>query len=76
MWTNYNRENGRRKQHWDDDESWWVLDRYSRNRQADFYSGKNLGIYGITDLNKYKELQDTYGYKFGDPELIAKIRRP
>jgi hypothetical protein len=76
MWTNYNRENGRRKQQWDDDNDWWVLDKYSRNRQADFYSGKNLGIYGITDLDKYRELQETHGYKFGDPELIAKIRTP
>lgn len=76
MWTNYSRDNGRRRQQWDDDANWWVLDRYSRNRQADFYSGKNLGIYGITDLDKYRELQDTHGYKFGDPELIAKIRTP
>lgn len=76
MWTNYNRENGRRHQHWDDHDDWWVLDAYSRNRQADFYAGKNLGIYGITNAEKYQELQDIYGFKFGDPELIAKIRRP
>lgn len=75
MWTNYNRENGRRVQQWDDDKNWLELDSYSRNRQADFYSGKNLGIYGITDAEKYQELQDTYGYNFGDPELIAQLRR-
>ena len=76
MWTNYNRENGRRPQHWDDDKDWWIYDAYSRNRQADFYAGKNLGIYGITNAEKYQELQDKHGYRFGDPELIEKIKRP
>lgn len=76
LWTNYNRENGKRGFHWNDDKKWKALDNYSRNRQALFYSGKNLGQYGILDAKKYKELQETSGFDFSNPEYINLMMRP
>lgn len=65
IWTNYDRDNGKRNFHWIDDKTWGLRDKAARHRVNDLFHGKNLGIYGIQDyLDKYKVLQKDTGLDF------------
>lgn len=65
IWTNYDRDNGRRNFHWSDNNIWAIRDMSARHRVNDLFHGKDLGVYGIQDhLDKYKVLQKEMGLDF------------
>jgi hypothetical protein len=75
LYTNYDRENGKRNFHWEDDISWSIRDKYSRIRINNIFKKKNLGIFGLNDLNKYEELQKNSGIDFENKTHIKNIYR-
>lgn len=65
IWTNYDRDNGKRNFHWLDNQNWGIRDRSARYRVNDLFHKKDLGIYGIQDnLEEYKILQKETGLDF------------
>ena len=62
MYTNFNRDNGRRKFHWIDDPEWWKLNKASYIRLSKIMTGdKEFGIYGIDSLDLFDEYQQKAG---------------
>ena len=62
MYTNFNRDNGKRSFHWSDDPEWWKLNRNSYIRLAEIMTGnKDFGIYGIDSVELFKEYQNKTG---------------
>jgi hypothetical protein len=63
MYTNYDRENGKRNFHWEDKrDSWWKLDKLSYQKLAKILTGDlTLGSYGIGSFNLFKEYQEKTG---------------
>jgi hypothetical protein len=65
IWTNYDRDNGRRNFHWLDNSMWGLRDKSARIRINDLFHGKDLGVYGIQDeLEEYRKLQKDMGLDF------------
>lgn len=65
IWTNYDRDNGRRNFHWVDNNIWGIRDKSARHRVNDLFKGKDLGVYGLQDnLKEYRELQKEMGLDF------------
>ena len=65
IWTNYDRDNGRRNFHWLDDQTWGIRDRAARHRVNALFHGKDLGVYGIQDhMEEYRALQKETGLDF------------
>lgn len=76
IWTNYDRNNGGRKGTiWSDNPLWKTINDYSKKRIDAFFHCQNLGIYGISDIQKYKELQKLIGLDFESPSYLPKIER-
>ena len=63
MYTNYDRENGKRNFHWEDrKDDWWELDQLSYQKLAKILTGDlTLGKYGIESLDLFKEYQEKTG---------------
>ena len=63
MYTNYDRENGKRNFHWEDRrDDWWKLDQLSYQKLAKILTGDlTLGKYGIESLDLFKEYQEKTG---------------
>lgn len=62
MYTNYNRENQKRKLHWEDNQDWWKMNKRSYERLSKIMTGdKDLGIYGIGSEALFEEYQDRIG---------------
>lgn len=66
IWTNFDRDNGRRGGfHWTDNTLWGLRDKAARFRVNDLFHGKDLGVYGIQDhMSEYKKLQKEMGLDF------------
>jgi hypothetical protein len=65
IWTNYDRDNGRRGFHWVDNSIWGLRDKSSRHRVNDLFHGKDLGVYGIQDdMDKLSEIEEKTGLDF------------
>lgn len=65
IWTNYDRDNGRRNFHWLDNSVWGARDKSARFRVNDLFKGKDLGVYGIQDhMEEYRQLQKDMGLDF------------
>ncbi|NBP57567.1 hypothetical protein EBU71_13725 [bacterium] len=65
IWTNYDRDNGKRNFHWIDSKVWGARDKAARYRVNDLFHGKDLGVYGIQDkMLEFKELQKEMGLDF------------
>lgn len=73
LYTNYDRENGRRNFHWEDDEEWHIKDKYSRHRIDQLFHCEDLGIYGINNIELYNKLQSESGLNFQDRCYIKPI---
>ena len=72
LWTNYDRENGGRKGTiWSDNSMWKVINNASKQRIDDFFHCKNLGIYGISNIDKYRELQSRLSLDMESPIYIS-----
>lgn len=68
MHTNYNRENQKRRLHWEDNDTWWKLNQKSYLRLSKIMCGDlDLGIYGIGSYSLFEEYQDKTGI-----DLISK----
>jgi hypothetical protein len=63
MYTNYDRENGKRNLHWgDNQDSWWHLNQLSYQKLAKILTGDlTLGKYGIGSFDLFKEYQEKTG---------------
>ena len=62
MYTNYNRENGRRDLHWENHESWWELNKKSHERLNKIMKGDtSLGVYGIGSEALFEQYQKITG---------------
>jgi hypothetical protein len=63
MYTNYDRENGKRNLHWGDNkDDWWKLNQLSYQKLAKIMTGDlTLGKYGIGSLDLFKEYQQKTG---------------
>jgi len=63
MYTNYNRDNGKRNLHWvDNSRDWWKLNQMSYQKLAKILTGDlTLGKYGIGSLELFKEYQQKTG---------------
>jgi hypothetical protein len=77
LYHNYDRSNYKRDYHWTDNPNWKIRDQFSRKRLADFFYCKNLGPYGILDIEKYKKFQSEANINFENkiyikPEYLGK----
>jgi hypothetical protein len=71
IWTNYDRENGRRNFHWVDNNLWGLRDKSARLRLNQLFHGEDLGVYGLQDnMEKYRELQLELGLDFESKNYI------
>jgi hypothetical protein len=63
MYTNYDRENGKRNFHWvDKRDDWWKLNQLSYQKLARILTGDlTLGRYGIGSVDLFKEYQEKTG---------------
>ena len=62
MYTNYNRENQKRKLHWEDNSEWWKINQISYKRLSKIMAGdQDLGIYGIGSKELFEEYQNKIG---------------
>lgn len=74
IWTNYDRENGRRKFHWLDNSIWGIRDKSARYRVNDLFKGKNLGVYGLQDnIEEYRKIQKEIGLDFENKTHIKPL---
>jgi hypothetical protein len=74
LWTNFDRDNGRRNFHWIDNQLWGVRDAQSRVRLAQLFRGEDLGIYGIQDhMEGFAKLQKEMGLNFDDKDFVKNV---
>lgn len=75
IWTNYDRDNGRRGGfHWTDNSMWGLRDKAARIRLNKLFSGEDLGVYGLQDhMEKYRELQKEIGLDFESKDCVKPI---
>lgn len=74
IWTNYDRENGRRDFHWVDNKLWGEKDKASRIRLNQLFHGEDLGVYGIQDnMERYKEIQAEMGLDLQSKDYVKPI---
>lgn len=67
MYTNYDRENGKREFHWVDHNNWWELNKKSYGRiKKIMLNDKSMGIFGVKDDMLYNEYQEKTGISFHD----------
>lgn len=75
IWTNYDRDNGRRGGfHWTDNSVWGLRDKAARIRLSKLFKGEDLGVYGLQNhMEKYRELQKEMGLDFESKDYIKPI---
>lgn len=75
IYTNYDRDNGKRGGfHWKDNSDWGLRDKAARIRLGQLFRGEDLGVYGLQDnMNNYKNLQTTIGLDFESKDYIKPI---
>jgi hypothetical protein len=75
IWTNYDRDNGRRGGfHWTDNSMWGLRDKAARIRLNKLFRGEDLGVYGLQDhIEKYRELQKEMGLDFESKDYVKPI---
>lgn len=75
IYTNYDRENGRRGGfHWSDNKLWSLRDRSARIRIMELFQGKDLGIYGLQDdMENYRVLQNEMALDFENKNYVKNI---
>jgi hypothetical protein len=74
LWTNFDRDNGRRNFHWIDNQLWGVRDAQSRVRLAQLFRGEDLGVYGIQDhMEGFAKLQKEMGLNFDDKDFVKNV---
>lgn len=71
MYTNYDRDNGKRNFHWVDHTDWFTLNRKSYKRLAKIMTGDlSMGIFGIGSVELFKEYQEKTGIYLEDKKEI------
>jgi hypothetical protein len=75
IWTNYDRDNGKRGGfHWTDNSMWGLRDKAARIRLNKLFRGEDLGVYGLQDhMEKYRELQKEMGLDFESKDCVKPI---
>jgi len=75
IWTNYDRDNGRRGGfHWTDNSMWGLRDKAARIRLNKLFRGEDLGVYGLQDhIEKYRVLQKEMGLDFESKDYVRPI---
>jgi hypothetical protein len=74
IWTNYDRDNGKRNFHWVDSQTWGLRDKSARLRLNQLFHGEDLGIYGLQDnMKEYRKLQSEMGLDFESKDYIKEI---
>ena len=74
IWTNYDRDNGKRDFHWVDNQLWGIRDKAARIRLSQLFHGEDLGVYGFQDdMQEYRKLQTEMGLDFESKDYIKTI---
>jgi hypothetical protein len=74
IWTNYDRDNGKRNFHWIDNKIWGLRDKSARIRLNQLFHGEDLGVYGLQDnMKEYRKLQSEMGLDFESKDYIKEI---
>jgi hypothetical protein len=73
LWTNYDRKNGGRKGTlWSDNDKWEIIGHESKKRIDSFFHCKDLGVYGISNVDKYRELQSILSLDMESPNYFSR----
>lgn len=71
MYTNYDRDNGKRNFHWVDHVDWHLLNKKSYQRLSKIMTGDtSLGVFGIGSYELFKEYQEKTGIFLEDKKEI------
>ena len=75
IYTNYDRDNGKRGGfHWNDNPTWGLRDKSARERLAKLFTLQDLGVYGLQDhVEEYRALQTEMGLEFESKDYIKPI---
>jgi hypothetical protein len=74
IWTNYDRDNGKRNFHWVDNQLWGARDKAARIRLNQLFHLEDLGVYGLQDhVKEYRALQKEMGLDFESKDYIKPI---
>jgi hypothetical protein len=75
IYTNYDRDNGKRGGfHWNDNSTWGLRDKSARQRLAKLFTLQDLGVYGLQDYaEEYRALQKEMGLDFESKDYIKPV---
>jgi hypothetical protein len=75
IYTNYDRDNGKRGGfHWEDNSLWHLRDKFARIRLNQLFKLEDLGVYGLQDhIQEYRALQKEMGLDFESKDYIKPI---
>jgi len=75
IYTNYDRDNGKRGGfHWNDNSNWGLRDKSARERLTKLFTLQDLGMYGLQDhVEEYRALQTEMGLDFESKDYIKPI---